>query len=281
MGKLGDFVWRKLYCIADTLIERANVEKQILNIRDTRRVIREELAKAREDIFRDMSYALSAAKAHEKTFMPFHRKHEGADFVIVASGPTAEKYVDPIPGAVHIAVNRSYQFDHVKFDYIFIQDISGAGKYVDGIAAYRPGECEKFYGLTGTEREGVSLIMSDDHLRAAGAHRYYSILRDIITEKPHFAYDLSTQPMGDYGSVVLPAIQFALWAGAKRIYLVGCDNSQNGYAFGGTESNSLALDLTTRGFVGIKDFAARYYPKTEIISINPVGLKGLFIDESR
>ena len=29
----------------------------------------------------------------------------------------------------------------------------------------------------------------------------------------------------------------------------------------------------------IKEFARQYYPETEIISINPVGLKGLFIDQ--
>lgn len=256
-------------------------QELLLTGRDVRRIVKQELGKLREDSFHDTCYALTTARTHEKTFLPFHRKHEGADFVIVASGPTAEKYVEPIPGAVHIAVNRSYQFDRVKFDYIFIQDISGAGKYVDGIAAYRPGECVKFYGLTATEREDVSLIMSDDHLRAAGALRYYSELRDSVGERPRFAYDLSTEPLGDFGSIVLPAMQFALWAGAKRIYLVGCDNSQNGYAFGGAESNSLALDLTTRGFVAIKEFAKRYYPKTEIISINPVGLKGLFTDEFR
>lgn len=282
---LKDKFWGRLYGIFDRLMEHANEQLEVLNIRDTKAVVRDivksELEKHRENVFRDMSYALTTARTHEKTFLPFHRKHEGKDFVIVASGPSGEKYKSPIEGAVHIAVNRSYQLSHIKFDYLFIQDISGARKYVEGIADYRKGECVKFYGITGIERDNVNLIMSDDHLRKAGALRYYSALRNAVPDEVRFPYDLSTQPLGDYGSIALPAIQFALWAGAKRIYLVGCDNSQNGYAFGGEEQNSLALDLTTRGFVGIKEFAARYYPEAEIVSINPVGLKGLFIDEER
>jgi hypothetical protein len=33
-----------------------------------------------------------------------------------------------------------------------------------------------------------------------------------------------------------------------------------------------------RGWNEFKKFASIYYPKTEIISINPIGLKGLFKD---
>lgn len=33
-----------------------------------------------------------------------------------------------------------------------------------------------------------------------------------------------------------------------------------------------------RGYKRLKDIVERFYPETEIVSINPVGLKGLFHD---
>ena len=70
-------------------------------------------------------------------------------------------------------------------------------------------------------------------------------------------------------------MQFALFTNPRRIYLVGCDCS-SGY-FDGT-----ATPLPNEHLVGlwkeIKKFAEIYYPETEIICVNPVGLKGVFKD---
>ena len=38
--------------------------------------------------------------------------------------------------------------------------------------------------------------------------------------------------------------------------------------------NNIIID----GYVRLKEFAEIYYPDVEIISVNPVGLKGLFAD---
>jgi len=36
---------------------------------------------------------------------------------------------------------------------------------------------------------------------------------------------------------------------------------------------------TVPAWIQLKEFVELYYPETEIISINPIGLKGLFRDE--
>lgn len=61
----------------------------------------------------------------------------------------------------------------------------------------------------------------------------------------------------------------------KKIYLVGCDASNNGYYYN-NDLNYLDLTRVLLGWNKIKEFKDIYYPNTEIISINPVGLKGLF-----
>ena len=278
MRKIIEMVQRKLFGLADRYVEHLLDNGYLLGKKQMEAVLRAEGEKIRDKIFRDVTYALQTARLHSETFPRFHRIHEGRDFVIVASGPSAVNY-KPIQNAIHCAVNRSFQHPGIDFDYLFFQDISGARAYVDQMDAYRPGKCVKFYGFSGEGLDEVNLVVDDNHARKAGALRYRTEIRDCHAEDIHFAYDLATQPLGDSCSIVFPALQFALWTGAKRIYLVGCDCSQAGYAFGGKEQNHFGVDLAVESYIKFKDFAARYYPETEIISINPVGLKGLFKDE--
>ena len=93
---------------------------------------------------------LSTAFMHMQTFPKFKGIHEGRDMVLVASGVSADKYL-PKKDAIHIGVNRSFQIGNyrIPMDYIFIQDFSGkTPEYIDDLDNYRPGKCQKFYGLT-------------------------------------------------------------------------------------------------------------------------------------
>ena len=77
----------------------------------------------------------------------------------------------------------------------------------------------------------------------------------------------------------MQALHFALYTNPKAIYLVGCDCNLTGY-FDGTAQKTASnnIDFWMIGYKKMKEFAAHFYPETEIISINPVGLKGLFRD---
>ena len=94
---------------------------------------------------------------------------------------------------------------------------------------------------------------------------------------PCLPLDISTQPLADFSSVVFAALQFALWTNPSKIYLVGCDCTLGGHFYEDGACLGVNMELY-HGYECIKKFAQAYYPDTEIVSINPIGLKGLFND---
>lgn len=221
---------------------------------------------------------LSTCFLHQKTFPQFKGIHQGEDVCLLASGVTAAKY-KYVEGRIHVGVNRSFQLG-IPLDYIFIQDFSGkTPEYVDELDKYRPAHCKKFYGLTTEWDDKPNRVIPESHAIVAGAYRYRTDWAPIAGFEPQFAYDISTQPLGCFGSIVFPALQFVLWTYPKRIYLVGCDCSMDGYGYNKSDKNFLDTSLVLGGYRKFKLFARKYYPDVEIISINPVGLKGMFKDE--
>jgi len=223
---------------------------------------------------------LSTCFMHLQTFPKFKGIHEGRDVVLVASGVTGDKYY-PMKDVIHVGVNRSFQIGNyrIPMDYIFIQDYSGKTKeYIDDLDNYRPGKCQKFYGLTTEWSYEPERTIPESHAIKAKALRYRTDWAKIDGFEPQFTYDISTQPLGCFGSIVFPALQFILWTHPKRIYLVGCDCTTSGYSYDKNDKNFLLPDRVIAAYKKLKDFANKYYPDIQIISINPIGLKGIFKD---
>ena len=72
-------------------------------------------------------------------------------------------------------------------------------------------------------------------------------------------------------SIIFPLLQHMLYMGFNKIYLVGCDG---GYTQG-KSSDDINLLNWRKKFVEFKNI---YYPEVQIISVNPVSLKGWFDD---
>lgn len=230
-------------------------------------------------IYRLTEHALQTAKLHERTFPPFKCKHSGKDIVVVACGPSAADY-KPIPGAIHIGVNRAYKYNQIKFNYLFANDGGPACRdMIDDICEY-PGEnCQKFFGIQTPHIADSGRFISDQDAARANALRYHlDNFCQFRGFKSELAYDLSTQAIGTFGSTVFAAIQFALWTNPKRLFLVGCDCTAVGHFYKKDEKTFLDIRDLLRGYSELKKFAESHYPYAEIISINPVGLKGLFKD---
>lgn len=223
---------------------------------------------------------LSTCFMHLQTFPRFKGIHQGRDIYLIASGVSASTF-KPVQGGINIGVNRSFQLN-IPMDYMFIQDYSGKTKeYIDELDNYRPGKCQKFYGLTTEWNYDVERTIPESHAIKANALRYRTDWVKVEGFEPQFTHDISTQPLGCFGSIVFPALQFALWTYPKRIYLVGCDCTTSGYAYDKKDKNFLIPDRIIDAYKKFKNFAKKYYPDVEIISINPVGLKGIFRDEVR
>ena len=242
-----------------------------------------QIAQFLQDIFRtrfatDMYLAKLniVTKTHEKTFGEYKNKYNGQEIAIIATGPSLNNY-KPIPNVINIGVNKAIFYEKVKLDYYFAQDYSATKSYLKTLQTNN--NIVQFYGIIpmhpfGYKRTNYSgSIIPESYILANNAKKYY-----LYTKSPAkdfgFESDIDKTWIVDTGSVVHSAMQFALFTNPKRIYLVGCDCS-SGY-FDGTKGSDCRILIDS--WKELKRFADIYYPETEIISVNPVGLKGLFTD---
>lgn len=212
---------------------------------------------------------------HSQVFPKFKNAHAGKDVVIVGTGPTLNFY-SPLPNAIHIGLNRAFTHPGVQLDYLFIQDYLATKGYIHKAKDY---PCIKFYGLPALNIS--EMVIPESLALQHGALRYYTNFqwRNLSHVKEGIGtYDLSSEFICDWVSVVFSALQFALYTNPKRIYLVGCDTSHAGHYDNTIPELKLDIDKVKSGYLRIKKFLQTFYPETEIISINPVGLKCMFKD---
>lgn len=228
---------------------------------------------------------IAAAALHRDTFAGCKNKFAGRDVVLIATGPSFSKF-KPVPGAIYVGVNRAFAQDKAKLDYLFIQD----GEFRDTGLFEKAGEypCEKFYGIMrpGLMPERKYTISESEAVRHNAKRFYLNVSWDPIfrAEPLDFPFDISVQPLVAATTVAVSAMQFILYGNPRRIYLVGCDCSTAGHFDKKSQTqevrdNNDYSDHLSDEWRKIKEFADAFYPETEIISVNPVGLKGLFKDE--
>lgn len=225
---------------------------------------------------------------HQETFSRLKNICAGKEVVVCGAGPSLQKY-QPIDGAVHIALNRAFMYDKVQFDYIFSQDFDGIRMVQKELTEYRPGECIKLLGHqleTPQKQIPESLAIKCNALRFITDEYIYK-----NGYKSKFILDIDKQAIGNMPNVGLSVMQLALFMNPVRIYIVGCDMS--GGHFTNPNMNAKEIDAMNKKlektwsdnyqkllekWKELKQFAQCHYPDTEIVSINPVGLKGLFRD---
>lgn len=174
-------------------------------------------------------------------------------------------------------MNFAWRREDIPLDYLFIHDVrlqrseikieDGFGKIRDKIFVGRYSKISTVNWLDFSE----DFFLDDKkfcpyYLNASG---YEQLLHQ----------NICCHGLADFGSVAFAAIHFALFTYPSEIYLVGCDTNRTGHFYDvGADKNVLNTRKIKVGFARIKMFAKQYYPETEIISVNPVGLRGLFKD---
>ena len=216
----------------------------------------------RNDLLHLIDHSISTAILHQKTFPRFKNIHQGQEIVLVATGPTAKDY-KRIDSAIHIGVNRAFRLDNIDLHYLFMHDYSAVKSYIKESHRYKPENCTKFYGEA----------IPESNMIEANALPYCTRLQKDSNGKFRFCRWLDSEPIGLAGSVIFAAMQFALWTNPQTIYLVGCDCS-DGHFDG--QPNEHSASYLIPSWIQLKEFAQRYYPETEILSINPVALQGVF-----
>jgi hypothetical protein len=260
----------------------SSVGKQLADLRGLVAVehvrTRKELLTTREAL--ELQHEIVAT--NEAAFGPYRDAFRGRDVVVVASGPTLAHY-EPIPGAVHIGVNSVISHPEIPLDFYFAHDFGGGGGVPRVLAQFEDGKvpqgCKLFFGLKATTPNGT-IEASQSVTARVGATRYFAS----PSPSRNIHHDIRFHPLADFFTIVFSALNFALFTNARRIYLVGCDASYFGH-FDGTpqpETDEQVRSYLTHRLVGyrrMREFARTFYPETEIVSVNPVNLAGLFTDE--
>lgn len=218
-----------------------------------------------------------------KRFVPFRGKHAGESAVLFATGSSVDQFsfnLLPESPDVRVGVNRIICRDDISLDYYFCahyydedhpRDTSFLAKIVS-----RSKDLQVFCATT-LNGDPHPEFFSPGEISQMNAIEY--ALSD-AEGAGNFCQDLALWPMYNH-SIVFPALQFLLYAGVGRIYLVGCDCGGPHSCVEGQESRPhdysghLRLVENWREFAEFRDMV---YPKAEVISINPRRLEGLFTD---
>lgn len=208
--------------------------------------------------------------AHRASFAEFKACHKGKSVAIVGTGPSLNYYTQ-IEGIPHIGVNGSFLNENITLDYYFLRH-------------YIHEWCEKlkyynFVKFFAAVRNSNSSDKFPEYILEENGGRIFFNTQDMPGTK--LRTNIEHYPLMAGHSIIFPALHFALYTRPKKIFLVGCDCSLSGH-FNGTKNSSISdqvmVPLWISDYRELKRFAAIHYPDTELISVNPVGLKGMFHD---
>jgi hypothetical protein len=219
-----------------------------------------------DETFDKESLCLLCRIINRDAFSEYKNAFVGKDVAIVGAGPTLNDYV-PLKNAIHIGTNRTHMNKKLKLDFLFRQDFKNYDKEIFQC------QVKKFIGYR--------MCPESTFLKLTNAKKFV-----IDFDTPRIPIDIDIEPLWHGGSVAFSAIQFALWGNPKRIFIVGCDCAgQNDplhwHHFDDKDTskhNLVPIKALLSGWEKIAGFASICYPDVEIISVNPVGLKGMFKD---
>lgn len=228
---------------------------------------------------------IAAAECNRQAFHSLKNIYRKKDVVICGAGPSLSKY-HSIDGAVHIALNRALLYDKVKFDYFFADDWEGINFIEQQILNY---DCKKYFGFH-FGPQGARI--PESFIIDANAQKYYTDAYMFPgAQYLNLVVDIDKMAIANTHNIGVQIMQVALFMNPSRIYLVGIDASSNGhFSYEGIDDKrKKEIDSTLAKYVDVnsvkdewlkvKELRDVYYPSTRIISINPIGLRGIFEDE--
>lgn len=236
------------------------------------------------DVLRKVSRLITASNINHSTFSEYKGCNAGKSVVLVGAGPSVNKF-QPLDNCIYVGLNRACLIDKIHFDYLFTIDKSGVDKIYSEFGQY---DCVKFVG---DQNLGPAFqIPESEVLKWNNVKRYITDAGLDVPSK--YSLHIDSEPLGNFNSVSLQAMQFILYTNPAKIYLVGIDCSASGHfnqKQDTTEEHAKRMknrgedlfqwaDDTQHFWYELKKYADQYYPDTQIISVNPVGLRGLFKD---
>ena len=217
-------------------------------------------------------YLMEARHYNQNAFSEYRNLFNGKDVAVIGAGPSLNKY-KTIEGVINIGTNKVHQNKNIKLDFLFRQDFKNFDEEIFDC------DVKKFIGNYYDWK--LDMCPQSVFNKLTNAQKFM-----IDNYSDNIPVDIDHFPLWHGGSVIYSAMQFALWTNPKRIYLVGCDSAGqvdslhwNHFDDSNADSHNIVpIEALVENWKKIALFAKTMYPDTEIISINPVGLKGLFND---
>lgn len=230
---------------------------------------------AQVQLLQTIAHANAISATHQKTFGKYKNFYQGKDVALVCTGPTLQ-FFSPIKDTVYVGINKAVLYDKIHLDYIFFQDAAFPhNEYKEAVNNYP--NAKKFYGIL-QDCIRTNWIVSESDAIKAHAERYY-VISQWAFPPVHFTYDIANEPLGCFGSVSYAAMQFILWTHPRRIYIIGQDCTTAYFDNSYSENTNDHARGFLLGWLKMAEFIKVYYPDIEIVSINPVGLRGIFTDK--
>tara|TARA_R110002020_G_scaffold16515_17_gene58339 strand:- start:6472 stop:7206 length:735 start_codon:yes stop_codon:yes gene_type:complete len=234
---------------------------------------------------------------NHRPFKKFELTHKGAVSILFATGPSLNDFsysgLPDVP-SVRTGVNSFIYHDQYELDYYFCaHDVSKEGsghphneiEKVDPIREKiksRSSDMQVFCtcaGLRHGRRHVNDTFFSDEARREFNAIPY--VVSWSGKGKEAFATSLERQPLYNQ-SIVFPALQFLLYTGVSKVYLVGCDCG-GGVSYlspdkepGPDWKHATDFGKLHQAWKDFRSFAEEKYPDVDVVSVNPRGLKGMF-----
>ena len=226
----------------------------------------------------DMMCTANALRdTHKAAFEEFKGCNQGQSVVLVGAGPSLNTY-HQLKGLIHIGVNSVFLKPGIELDYWFMRDYCGfqgrESKEENWSNKLKNYNFVKFFGVSEWSLEGrESFQIPESIIEENHGRRFFTTYK-----KDYIHCDLAHYPVMGLGSTIFAALHFALYTMPRQILLVGCDCSSAGHFDGTVNGTENWANMVIDSWKWVKKFVTRFYPGLEIISINPVGLKGVFRD---
>lgn len=226
---------------------------------------------------------MNIVETYHKKILKYKNKHKNEVCYIFGSGPTLNKFKKQEDG-IFIGCNHILKHNVIKqnLNYYFFGHGYKIYTTEDSICGNHKKEVDmldnkikKFCMVSRNNNYTIhnfteNSIKELENINAIPCDMNLTTLYKDLEEKPFLNH-----------SIIFPCIQFALYAGFTKIYLVGCDcnlygqNNTRKYFFDNNINNNNIDKNYIKLWKDIYEFKNKNYKNTKIININPVGLKSL------
>jgi len=204
----------------------------------------------------DSCLRLQPSAINARNVLPFRDRHTNQTGVLLCNGPTRDLVPIPVE-CVTLGLNNVVPTRHVDYLFAFDKGQAGGSGWLHNQQAIDGAVCgiQKFYGFN---RLAPNFGPPENSVAFAKAKRIEWTGTPTYKARP-LVRDVGRYPFGSSSSAVFMTLQFALYAGFERLYVVGCD----GGSTLGHNKNIL------REWVVAQEFVRSNYPNTEILLVNP------------